>query len=139
MTECVLWTGGTSEGYGQSRWGGKTERAHRVAWLKSGREIPQGMHVHHLCGNRLCVKVEHLALIDPITHGRMHNQRKDVTHCPRGHEYTPENTYIRRGKHRQCRACDRIRARDYYRRNKQRALDYRVNTSAGGAPTKKEA
>ena len=32
----------------------------------------------------------------------------DRTHCPRGHEYTPENTYrSRRGKGRVCRTCDR--------------------------------
>jgi len=30
-----------------------------------------------------------------------------ITHCPSGHEYTPENTYVYPGerKHRLCRAC----------------------------------
>ncbi|MFL5913146.1 MAG: hypothetical protein ACJ768_21580 [Gaiellaceae bacterium] len=37
------------------------------------------------------------------------------THCPQGHEYTPENTYLRKdraeGTQRQCRACTIARAR----------------------------
>lgn len=29
------------------------------------------------------------------------------THCPKGHEYTAENTYVSKKGHRQCRACKR--------------------------------
>lgn len=32
---------------------------------------------------------------------------RNKTHCKRGHEYTPENTYAKDGKHRQCRTCQR--------------------------------
>lgn len=32
----------------------------------------------------------------------------DETHCPRGHEYTEENTYLVEGKWRRCRQCTRI-------------------------------
>lgn len=37
------------------------------------------------------------------------NGNAGITHCPSGHEYTPENTYIYPGprKHRGCRACGR--------------------------------
>lgn len=34
------------------------------------------------------------------------NARKSMTHCKRGHEYTPENTYIHHG----CRSCKTCRA-----------------------------
>ena len=34
--------------------------------------------------------------------------RKAMTHCKRGHEYTPENTY-RYGSVRDCRECRKIR------------------------------
>jgi hypothetical protein len=118
-SDCIFWTGGVSQGYGQSRWNGKTERAHRVAWRQAGRDIPEGMHVHHLCENRLCINVDHLELIDPHFHGWLHNQRRGSTHCPQGHEYTPENTIIRRGRHRECRECDRQRRREYYQRNRE--------------------
>lgn len=34
------------------------------------------------------------------------------SHCPRGHEYTPENTYKKPGSgHRECRTCQRERLR----------------------------
>jgi hypothetical protein len=42
-------------------------------------------------------------------------QTKDITHCPLGHEYTPENTFIRnRHPHKNakvCRTCQRIWAK----------------------------
>ena len=44
-----------------------------------------------------------------------HNRRK--THCAEGHEYTPENTYIRPGtNHRHCRKCRTEWARTYRER-----------------------
>lgn len=44
---------------------------------------------------------------------RLSTPRKwDATHCGNGHEYTPENTYVRRGGGaRSCRACNRERMR----------------------------
>lgn len=39
------------------------------------------------------------------------------THCPRDHEYTPENTLLNRGS-RQCKQCNRDRAREYQRRRR---------------------
>jgi hypothetical protein len=42
------------------------------------------------------------------------------THCERGHEFTPENTYTWTdsggGTHRQCRACNRAREQRRTRR-----------------------
>lgn len=52
---------------------------------------------------------------DSVANGR-HGQAAK-THCPRGHEYSPENTYVYRGS-RACRACNRAKARDYAARKK---------------------
>ena len=42
--------------------------------------------------------------LDCIRNGN--NWKVQITHCPRGHEYTDENTYIIPGTgHRMCRAC----------------------------------
>lgn len=42
--------------------------------------------------------------------GLVHNGLK--THCPRGHEYTPENTYVKPSTgHRDCRICIRDRSK----------------------------
>ena len=43
------------------------------------------------------------------------------THCPAGHEYTPENTYNQPGGGRQCRLCVRIRNREAQRRKRAAA------------------
>ncbi len=52
------------------------------------------------------------------------NQNTFKTHCKWGHEFTPENTYIRpRGKGRGCRECHRTKNREamrrYYKRKKK--------------------
>ena len=51
---------------------------------------------------------------DRVRNGRHHGTNK--THCPSGHEYTPENTKHNRGS-RHCRECERIYARERYRRS----------------------
>ena len=40
-----------------------------------------------------------------------HSKNANKTHCPQGHEYTPENTRIKRGG-RMCRVCDKLAARN---------------------------
>lgn len=49
---------------------------------------------------------------DDIPFNTRHGQE---THCPRNHEYTPENTYLVEGKWRRCRKCTQINrlCRDY--------------------------
>ena len=42
----------------------------------------------------------------------MGNQNKGITHCKRGHEFTPENTRISDGR-RVCRTCVKLRMRDW--------------------------
>lgn len=55
---------------------------------------------------------------DRLRHGT--NPMANMTHCHSGHEYTPENTYIRKGRPgRECRAC--YRARKRINRAKRRA------------------
>lgn len=90
--------------------------AHRVAWERVHGPIPEGMDLHHTCHARACINVEHLELLDHGEHSRLHNAA--VTHCPQGHEYTPENTHVKivRGYPcRNCRQCDRDRHHRWYR------------------------
>jgi hypothetical protein len=47
--------------------------------------------------------------------------RPPATHCRRGHEYTPENTYVL-GNKRWCRTCIRARKRRAYGRKKEKVL-----------------
>ena len=123
--ECWLWTGAKGgDGYGMH---GVTEdgrrytrQVHRLAYTLAVGEIPDGLTIDHLCRNRLCCNPNHLEVVsirENILRGdgvAANNARK--THCPRGHEYTEENTYVYRKK-RHCRECGRRKcARDYLRR-----------------------
>lgn len=105
--ECWLWTASTKQnGYGQFNQGKKNWNAHRLVYLLSGRTIPDGYELDHLCRVRNCVNPDHL---DPVTRKvNVRRQFDEITHCPSGHGYTVENTYLWRGL-RHCRTCRQIR------------------------------
>jgi len=80
------------------------ERAHRMAYKLLVGPIGRHNHLHHLCGNKECMNVEHLEVVS----NSEHRQRHLVKLCKRGHD----EWYIRPdGKGRQCMACQREQSR----------------------------
>lgn len=63
---CTEWQGGVNDaGYGILCADNSRIRAHRAAWeAHNEREVPDGMVVDHICGNRKCVKPDHLRVVD---------------------------------------------------------------------------
>lgn len=97
--------------------------AHVVAYELIRGSVPDGLELDHLCRVRCCVNPWHL---EAVTHkvncdrgtavivNTARNRSK--THCPRGHEYSQENTFVTQGG-RKCRACYKMFNRSaYYRR-----------------------
>lgn len=107
------------KGYGQMSYRGKAWRVHRLSFFLHKGPIPPKHHVCHTCDVRHCCSPDHLwagtnreNMVDASRKGRA--DRQWMTHCHRGHEFTPENTYyIDTGltKKRDCRTCNRIRMR----------------------------
>lgn len=53
----------------------------------------------------------HSKMDDKARHWKGVNRKK--SHCPKGHEYTPENTWLRKDGSQFCQICNREKARAY--------------------------
>ncbi len=111
---CWLWTAATSHGYGRVQWDGRLHQAHRVVYELLVGSIPEGLTIDHLCRVRNCVNPEHM---EPVTNrenilrgeapSALHAKK---THCPQGHPYSEENTFVANGS-RNCKKCNNTRTR----------------------------
>ena len=119
-TPCWEWLGSkTGAGYGDFCIDGRRGKkfrttAHQFSHVYFIGAVRRGREIDHLCNNRGCVSPLHLEV---VTHsenvrrsyerGRVAYRKKRPTHCPKGHEYTPENTALTK-KSLYCKACNKL-------------------------------
>lgn len=142
-TGCIVWQGFcTHKGYGLTTYRGDNVAIHRKAYaLATGKTLPIEVFVCHTCDVRACWNVEHLFEGDAAANnrdcgnkGRHHNSVK--THCKRGHEYTPENTFLRvtpTTTMRWCLTCAALRVQSKEYKDKARERRQRYKAIKNGA------
>jgi len=124
--ECWSWNGKLSKlGYGRVYFNGRDKLAHVVAYQLTYGNISVGFELDHTCRNRSCCNPKHL---EPVSHKA--NVLRGIspsamaakkTHCPKGHPYDEENTYINPSSNaRNCRICSRVNSK--IRMRKYRAV-----------------
>jgi hypothetical protein len=68
-TGCWVWqralSGPAHSRYGVLKRNGKRIKAHRFYFEKFKGQIPDGLYMDHLCGNKLCVNPDHLEAVTP--------------------------------------------------------------------------
>lgn len=118
VTGCWRWNGShAGNGYGCFilEDGGK-KGVHRVAYEFFRGPIPAGLVIDHVwawgCRHLDCFYPGHLEAVTLAENNRR-NSFARRTHCINGHEFTPENIYIRPGAAtgRACKECRRNRTR----------------------------
>lgn len=115
-TGCWVWQRKTHKGgYGP----------YRRYFFKANGFLPvRPLVIDHICGNRACVNPDHMRA---VSH-QLNTLRGDAptaenfrkTHCPRGHEYSDDNTYVDPHGWRMCRTCERVKHRELRARPRRR-------------------
>lgn len=121
---CLIWTGNVdADGYGRANPKGKSGFAHRMSFIEFVGPIPKDMQIDHVCHStdtacaggsvcihRRCINPAHLEAVTARENSlRANNSFVSInarkTHCNSGHEFTPQNTYVRTNGSRRCVTC----------------------------------
>jgi len=129
---CWEWQGYCrKKGYGVVGLGRRYHQVHRLVYSILVTDVPEHLHVHHLCGNKRCVRPAHLQLITPEEHARLLPYQDSAipvlprtmssTHCRQGHLLDADNLRIIARGDRICLTCRRAYRRTYYAQHVQYA------------------
>lgn len=120
---CWLWQGFVfpHTGYGAATYRRKSGNAHRWMYIAThGVTLTKVQYVCHTCDVPRCINPDHLWVGSNSDNQKdavrkLRHCEKKLTHCHRGHEFTPENTHNRPtpagGTNRVCKICSRAMRR----------------------------
>lgn len=116
---CWVWVGALSKnGYGVFNASKKnSDLAHRYLYTLIFGKMSQKLVIRHLCGNKKCVRPEHLKVgtrkenaQDEVDNGRHYWAKRKA--CKHGHKFEEGSFYLR-GNARICKCCARIKSRKH--------------------------
>ena len=112
------------KGYGLFQYKGRNISTHRFSYLIIAACIPRELQIDHLCRNRRCVNPSHMELVTSRENSLrgigFASVNAKVTHCPKRHPYSEENTYITPQGSRGCRICLRNAKRRYKEKQREK-------------------
>ena len=123
---CWLWLGNIDKaGYGRFAIRRHNIGPHRFSLQIATREEGADLHACHRCDTPSCVNPEHLFwatqsenLLDARDKKRLRPHNLLKSHCPRGHPYDDQNTYVYKDGRRDCRICAAISRTRYKEKRK---------------------
>lgn len=125
-SECWIWRGGASGGYGNFFDGKRSVRAHRYSYELAHGPVRPAFDLDHLCRNTLCVNPAHLEVVthrENVLRGvSPFAQKSRKSACARGHAFDEANTMTKRvgsAVHRTCRTCNRLNAREWREKRRE--------------------
>jgi hypothetical protein len=121
--DCWKWKGAkTGRGRPKINFYGKTVSVTRlILWITQDFNMDSFLHVLHkddLCKHEDCWNPEHLYI--GTNAQNMHDRSIATTHCPKEHEYTPENIMYDNKGSKVCRKCHNERRVIWQKNNKEK-------------------
>lgn len=127
---CWIWLGYKErDGYGRISINDRPVFVHRLSFfIHSGRWPKSKMVIDHICGVRNCVNPLHIREVTQMQNCHENSLsscyfNKLKTHCSKGHEFTKENTKIKKTRNnrnmRVCKQCARDYQKAKYNRKKE--------------------
>jgi hypothetical protein len=108
-SDCLIWGGAKSDGYGRTAPIEGETGAHRVMWILCNGPIAEGMQLDHLCRRRDCVRPAHLEVVT-----KAENMRRGAANGQALYNWKcqdPTHTRVERKGGIRCRECYREQQR----------------------------